>query len=192
MSPVTAPIAGIPGATRRSRRAISLSPALLIGALLASPVNVISAQPPARPLPSLDRDTPADVQKAGANAVIEIDNWVRKLTTDRAGLVQQRAAATSIGKVDDQLAALKEARTVMAKMGADVNHATQILSIARKNDLIGLKRTLTIDAMKSTMAVDEVKDFTLKLSFTVRGTRVSVCGSNEGGCSGGRASVVVY
>lgn len=141
--------------------------------------------------PTLDKDTPADVQKGSSNAVAELDKFIAKLTGDRSALVQRKAPASNLTMVDDQLIALKEARAAMARIAKDPALAGRVLDAARKKDhntIIGIVKT---DARQSAVEIVNIKDWTATFSFKVRGRNVTVCGSSESGCNGGTASVVV-
>jgi hypothetical protein len=140
---------------------------------------------------TLDKDTPADVQKGSSNAVVELDKTIARLTASRTGLVQSKAAPTTVAEVDAQLLALREARAAFSRIAQDRALATRMLDAARKNDLRSIIALVKVDAPQSEVTIDSLRDWTATLSFKVRGRQITVCGSSEGGCGGNSASVSV-
>lgn len=166
----------------------SWSPRLGVACLVAAialPATVTAQRP------TLDKDTPADVQKGSANAVAELDKFIAKLSGDRTALVQRKAPTANLAMVDDQLVALKEARAAMARISKDPALAGRVLDAARKKDMPAIVGIVKVDAPQSAVSIVAIKDWTATFTFKVRGRNVTVCGSSESGCSGGSASVVV-
>lgn len=154
-------------------------------------VGAMTVAPVAQAQRLLDRDTPADVQKGSANAVVEIDKWIARITANRAALIQRKAPATTIAPLDAQLVALGEAKAAMSRVARDVTLAGRVLDEARKTNFTGIVTLLKPDVPQSELTIDAIKDWTATFSFKVRGVRVRVCGSSEGGCSSGSSASVL-
>jgi len=101
------------------------------------------------------------------------------------------AAAGKAGSAEIQplLLALNDANAVMKRMQSDPAWQKTCLELGLKNDRAGLSTFLKRAAPNSEVNVIAVDDFTITISFTVKGRKVTVCGSNERGCSGNTASI---
>lgn len=123
----------------------------------------------------LDKDTPEDVATAAKNAAAKIREQLK--TTEK----------------NEAKAVLREAEAAFQRIAQDRGTAQRILELSRKKDKTGIKSILKQNAPTSDIEIQEVKDFTITVSFSVRGYYVSACGSSTSGCSGGStASVKVY
>lgn len=123
----------------------------------------------------LDKDTPEDVATAARNAAAKIREQLKNVEKSEVKAV------------------LREAEAAFQRIAQDRGSAERILELSRKKDKAGIKAIFKQNAPVSEIEIQEVKDFTITVSFTVRGYYVSACGSSTSGCSGGStASVKVY
>lgn len=101
------------------------------------------------------------------------------------------AGKAGLAEIQPLLLALTDASAVMRKMQSDPAWQKTCLELGLKGDRPGLSAFLKRAAPNSEVEVIAIDDFTITISFTVRGRKVTACGSNERGCGGNTASIAV-
>jgi len=101
------------------------------------------------------------------------------------------AGKAGLAEIQPLLLALTDANAVMKRMQGDPAWQKTCLELGLKGDRAGLSTFLKRAAPNSEVDVTAVDDFTITISFTVKGRKVTVCGSSERGCGGNTASIGV-
>lgn len=104
----------------------------------------------------------------------------------RTDTIADLVAAAKYGSeiIDPAALAMQDAQVVVQHMAGDAQFQKDVLTFVARKDAAGLTAYLQRFAKNSTVQVQQMGDFHLAFSFTVRGHHVFVCSGDSTGYQG--------